>query len=320
MRTLWTSMCLLVAAAIASVVWIPAASAAVGATCADRYEEAEWTTTRDGGVTVQVTGIAEGLAARFTREVAIVESWLVDEIGSVDVMVCLVGEESTFDDSRYREGSQLFHIVSDLDEGFLSMNTDRATLFVAPAMAFGLSQHALYQANGNEPFPEPISSAISHYYRARILDRLPYHHRSERGLNLYETESVVDWTTGAQATHQEWDPEENVSTIGDFVAFAVAREGSEVLGASDNETWSEIEAAWRTSLRIELVGTADPSTGWKGGAIAVSSVFLIAILVAGLGIWRKNRVTDRPATDPPIPGFFRDGDTSSTPSSGSRSD
>jgi hypothetical protein len=297
----------LILTAMLLVVFAPGvAGAAQGDGCGERYPEASWSTVRSGDITVEVTGIPDGIARRFANEAGLVDSWLASEIGPTAVTVCLVGADSTFDHHRYREGSQLFHIVSDLEERFFAMNTDQAILYVAPALAYGLSQHALYQNNGDVPFPEPISTAISHWYRARIIDRLPYYHRAERGLNLFETESIIDWTAGEQATSQSWDPETNISTIGDFVGFAVAEHGSDVLLTTEANVWSDIESDWRTSLRFELIGTADPSSGWKGGLIVVISVLVVATAMVSFGLWRKYRRTAQPSTGAPIPGFFSD--------------
>ena len=297
-----------IAAAVTLLATLPGlAIADVGDRCGERYPEATWSTVRTGAVSVEVSGITEGIAQRFAGEAGIVASWISTEIGPTEVTVCLVGPESSFAYSRYQEGSQLFHIVSDLEEGFFAMNTDRAILYTAPALAYGLSQHALYQNNGDVPFPEPLSSAISHWYRARIIDRLPYHHRAERGFNVFETESLIDWTSGEQATLQEWDAETNLSTIGDFVDFAVAEYGTEVLTTTDGEVWSDIESEWRTSLRVELIGSADPSTGWKGGLIVVISVLVIAAAMISFGFWRKYRKTEYRKPGAPIPGFFADG-------------
>jgi hypothetical protein len=196
--------------------------------------------------------------------------------------------------------------VIDLEEQLVAMNTDRNTRFVAPAMAFALPQHALYQNNGNRAFPEPIASTISHWYRARILDRLPYYHNDEMTSNFFDTEARFVWTVGEQEPFQSWNPEGNVSSIGDFIDYATAAHGNEILLETDGQVWAEIEGEWRTALRVELTGRSTPTTGWKIG-IAI----IVIVMVGGIGlaigsVIHSRRTRQRPETEAPIPGFFVD--------------
>jgi hypothetical protein len=250
--------------------------------------------------------VAPEIAARFADEIGIAEEWIVDEIGPFEATVCLVGPDSVFDTDRFLVGSQQFHIVSDLEEQLVAMDTDRSTRFVAPAMAFALPQHALYQNNGNRGFPEPIASTISHWYRARILDRLPYYHNDEMTSNFFDTEARLVWTAGEQEPFQSWNPEGNVSSIGDFIDFATTARGNEILLTTDGQVWAEIEGEWRTALRVELTGRSTPTTGWRIG-IAI----IVIVMVGGIGlaigsVIHSRRTKQRPVTEAPIPGFFVD--------------
>jgi hypothetical protein len=291
-------------AVIASVVLGGGVAVAAPESCAARYPEAEWTSVSSGPVAVEQSGIASGIATRFKSEVAIVQGWLTTEVGPVAVSVCLVGEDSTFDRSRYLVGSQQFHAVNDLEQGFFAMDTSDAIGVVAPALAFGLTHHALYQNNGAQPFPQPLADTIAQWYRGRILERLPYYHRTQLGANWFESEAQFDWTADGQQLVHLWDPDRNDSSIGDFIDFAVEQHGTAVLLETDGEVWSSIEGAWRSALRVELTGRTTPTTGWIIGAGFVLSVGSLSIAFAGVGMYRKRRRKPRPPTAAPIEGFF----------------
>lgn len=288
------------------VVGIAAPAHSADSECATLYPETEWVSISEGAVSIEGSAIPDGIADRFRQEASIIGGWVVDEIGPVSMTVCLVGAESTFDRGRYLVGSQQFHVVTDLDAALFAMDTKGAVGLVAPALAFGMSQQALFENNGGQPFPQPIADVISQWYRARVLERLPYYHRSQLGANWFESESQFDWTVGEQEIQRRWDPEKNGSSIGDFVDFAVTTHGNEVLLETDGATWSEIETEWRTALRVELTGRTTPTTGWIAGAALVVGIAAVTVLVAGIGIYRKHKKRERPQTAAPIAGFFRD--------------
>lgn len=296
----------LVGAIVVSVFGYVAPATAVDLSCAERYPEASWAVIADGPVSVHGSGVPGGIAQRFRGETELISGWVVDEIGPVTMTVCLVGDESSFDRSRYRVGSQQFHVVTDLEEAFFAMDTKGSVGLVAPALAFGISQQALFQNNGNAPFPQPIADVISQWYRARVLQRLPYYHRSQLGANWFQSESLVDWTSSEQDIERRWDPERNASSIGDFIDYAVATYGTDVLLETDGETWSRVESEWRTALKAELTGRTTPTTGWIMGAALVIGVVVLTVLFAGIGLYRKHRRKERPETAPPIAGFFAD--------------
>lgn len=283
----------------------PAATASAGTSCADRFPQVEWVTVNDGPVSVETTGIAPGLADRFTREAALAEGWISEEIGAVSLTVCLVANDSAFDVAPYVSGSQRFHARMEMDEQLLVINTERVG-FVGPAVAWSMAHHALWQAGGSTPHPEPISSVIGQWYRARILDRLDLYHRDVMVENFFDTDAVIDWTETDQADVLDWDPERNFRAIGDFIDFAVTEYGTGILLERDGARWSEIEAEWRVALRADLTGRTTPTTEWKVGVAIVAVALAIAIVAIGLGVWSKHRRRDRPDTGPAIPGFFSD--------------
>lgn len=303
---------LILAAIVAPLLAVTAATAPGSAAepgCGALYPEAEWTVISEGSISIEGSAIPDGIAERFRNEAALIGGWVTNEIGPVDMTVCLVGDESSFDRSRYVVGSQQFHVVTDLETALFAMDTKGAVGLVAPALAFGVSQQALYQNNGNQPFPQPIADVISQWYRARVLQRLPYYHRSQLGSNWFESESLVDWTVTEQDLQRSWDPERNGSSIGDFVDFAVSNYGNEILRETDGATWSDVESEWRTALRVELTGRTTPTTGWIAGAAFVVGVVLLTIVMAGVGIYRKRKKTKRADTAPPIAGFFVDSES-----------
>jgi hypothetical protein len=271
--------------------------------CAVRFPEAEWTTLREGPVSVEATGMTPELSGRFNDEIAIAHGWIADEIGPFSTTVCLVAGESNFDAARFESGSRRLHAYSDLPERLFVLNTERFG-FVAPASAFALSQHALWQNNGDQPFPEPIAGAIGHWYRARILDRLEQYHRDVMFGNLFDTEASIDWTSSSQKPVQSWDPETNFAPIGDFVDFAVATYGTDVLLETSGARWAEIEGQWRVGLRNDLRGRDTDTTGWIGGVAITAMSILIALVAITIGLVAKYRKKERLPTPSPIPGFF----------------
>lgn len=271
--------------------------------CAERFPEAEWTMLRDGAVSIETTGVTPGLNERFERDISMVAGWISDDIGPYSATVCLVSGETAFDASRYEIGNSRLHAHSDLQEGLFVMRVERFDR-VAPAAGYALAQHALWQNNGDQAFPEPLAGTIGHWYRARFLDRLVKFHKDSMYGNLFNTESIVDWTASTQRPIQNWDPENNVESIGAFVEFAVTSYGTEVLLETDGDTWSEIEAEWRVALRNDLRGRDTDTTGWIGGVTLTVVALLVALAALTLGYISKHRRKTRTETPPPIPGFF----------------
>ena len=282
--------------------WIPHADAALPS-CAERFPEAQWRQEIGGAVSLESSGMSQPLADRFARDVRLVTSWIRDEIGSFEATVCLVGEDSSFDATRWETESRRFHARMEMEENLLAIKTDRAG-FVAPASAWGLAHHALWQHGVEGGNPEPISSVIAHWYRARILDRLDQYHRDVMVDNFFDTEAVIVWASDKQPPVLDWDPENNFRAIGDFIDFAVTQYGNEVLLESDGDRWSEIEAEWRVALRADLTGRTTPTRDWIVGVSIALLIVLVALGAAAAGVWSKRRRRARPPTADAIPGFF----------------
>ncbi len=304
MKTIWSRLAVVGALAVALVaVASPVGAASRG--CADRFPAVSWTQVSTGDVAVYVAGVPSAMAERFAREISLVSGWITDDIGTFEADVCLVDHDLRFIGDEYVSGSQQFHAHQDLEGRFVLLNTQRPG-FVGPAAAFALAHQALWQNNGDEPFPEPIAGVIAHWYRARILDRLEYYHRDVMVENFFDTESVVDWGASFQDPVQDWNPETNFRAIGDFVDFAVATYGTDVLAETDAAVWSRIEGEWRTSLRADLTGRDTPTTDWVLGVGVAIGIVGVAIVAIALGLISKYRRKRRIDTAPPIPGFFTD--------------
>ena len=294
---------ILVGALTAALVGVATPVEATSPGCADRFPAVTWTQVSDGDVSVYVAGVPFAMAERFASEISMVSGWIVDDIGTFEADVCLVDNELRFIGDEYVSGSQQFHAHQNLEERFVVLNTQRPG-FIGPAAAFALTHQALWQNNGDEPFPEPIAGVIAHWYRARILDRLEYYHRDVMVENFFDTEAVIDWGASLQEPVQDWNPETNFRAIGDFVDFAVATYGTDVLAETDAAAWSRIEGEWRTSLRADLTGRDTPTTDWLlgvGVAVGIVGVALFAIILGLVSKYRRKRRND---TAPPIPGFF----------------
>ncbi len=287
----------------ASVALAGSPSRAAVPSCAERFPEATWRTESVGPISIESSALTQALADRFVGEIDLAAGWILDEIGPFEVTVCLVGVESTFDRTRWVSGSQRFHAYMDMDSRLFAVNTDR-TGFVGPASAWALAHHALWQHGVEGGNPEPISSVIAHWYRARLLDRLDLYHVDVMVDNFFDTEAVISWTADRQTPTLEWDPETNFTAIGDFIDFAVAQHGTEVLLESDPRRWSDIEAEWRVALRADLTGRTTPTTGWIAGVSIALAIVLVALVAAAAGIYSKRRRRRRPPTGEAIPGFF----------------
>ncbi|HHC07977.1 MAG TPA: hypothetical protein ENK55_04595 [Actinobacteria bacterium] len=292
--------------------------------CPERYPEARWERLPTSGVEVWASGVPEGLAGRFDREIEEAGATIAAEIGPFAAVVCIVDPTGGFDASRYETPGRRFHAVRDLPAGVVTISDERVGQ-VGPAVAFALSQIALWQRSEGEGWPEPLAGAIGAWYRSRAEDRVELDHAVAMMANFFETEASIDWARSRQDPVVAWDPEAvarprletcsirgcTPATIGawvpgDVVDFAVATEGAEVLTDPDPARWGRIEGAWRRALRDELRGSTTDSTGWRGGVLVVAGSLVAALAVAVAGYAAKRRRRRRRPTPPPIPGFFEE--------------
>jgi len=287
----------------AGSILVAPANAAAPTTCPERFPQVEWNLVLEGDVAVYTASVPDAMGERFSRETGIASGWITEDIGSFESVVCLVGEDAAFVGDQFARGSRGFHAHSDLNERFVLIETQRPG-FVGPAVSFSMTHQALWQNNGDQAFPEPIASVIAQWYRARILERLEAYHAEVMFENFFDTDAVIDWTVESQEVVTDWIPENNFRAIGDFVDFAVAEHGTEILLETDGAVWKEIEGEWRIGLRSDLTGRDTPTTDWVFGVAIAVAIVLVAVIAIGLGLWSKHRKKGRPVTDPPLPGFF----------------
>ena len=279
------------------------AEASPSDTCAQRFPQVEWDLVLDGDVAVYTAAVPGAMADRFGREIGLSSGWIASDIGSFESVVCIVGDDAAYVGDQFVLGTTGFHAHQDLDEHFVIVESQRPG-FVGPAVAYALAHQALWQNTGNKASPEPIASVIAQWYRARILERLELYHAEVMFENFFDTDAVIDWTVSSQEPIQDWIPENNFRAIGDFVDFAVAEHGTDVLLETDGAVWKEIEGEWRVALRSDLTGRETPTTDWMLGVAIVSIIILVALFAIGFGLYSKHRRKERVATAPPVPGFF----------------
>lgn len=288
--------------------------------CAERFPEVEWMRL-DAGIPVYATGVPEGHAARYAREISESVDRIVDHYGPFDATVCLFDPDSGFDTTRFVSGSKRLHALVLQDGALMVLSTENIGL-TGPAAAFGLAQLALWQYSGGVGFPEPQASTIGQYFRSEVRDRAVYDHAEAKASNFFGPQVVTPWSSGAQANPLAWDPGVGHSSFGgstgpasdaasaasthmaDLVRFGMDEVGEAVFTDPDPVMWTDLEGRWRNALTVELMGTDEPTTGWRSGlAIAIGIVLGAAIAVV-LGFISKRRGRRRPETPEPIPGFF----------------
>jgi hypothetical protein len=303
---------------ILAVVAIPAASAQQSGRCADAYPEAQWDRVTGASVAIYASAVPIEQQRRFAEEIDAAVAWIVDEMGPVDGTVCLVDEASQFDRERYLLGSAQFHAAVVADDGIVAVSTSEQLGRVGAAATFGLVHLRLWQESGGSGWPEPLATAIAHWYRTRLLDRLDLRHAEARVANFFTDTSQVDWGGRVQQATLLWDPGRNDSAIGDLVAHAVAAEGTAVLLDADAARWAAREERWRIALRTELTGREGPTTTWISGVVLAIAVVLVAAGIAVLGFWSKRRILRKRPTPPPLPGFFDRDERPAVDSAGDR--
>ena len=303
MRTLWKIGSVLAAVVTIGAMTTAPVEASSPTTCPERFPQVEWVLVSDGDVAVYAASVPGAMAERFGREIELSSGWMADDIGPFGTVVCLVGDDVAYIGDEFATGSVGFHAHQDLPERFVMIETQRPG-FVGPAAAYALAHQALWQNNGNEAFPEPIAIVIAQWYRARILERLELYHSEVMFENFFDTDAVIDWTESSQESIQNWVPENNFRAIGDFVDFAVAQYGTEVLLETDGAEWTRMEGEWRSALRADLTGRDTPTTDWVLGVAIAVSIVVVALIAIVVGLYSKHRKKDRIPTPPPVPGFF----------------
>jgi hypothetical protein len=298
----------------------PASAQSTGV-CAERFPEVEWTQL-DTAVDVYAAGVPVGHAGRYAGEINGAVAQINEHFGAFEATVCLFDPESGFDQSRFVSGSNRLHAILLPDDGILVLSTENVGL-TGSATAFGLAHLAMWQHADGVGFPEPQASTIAQYFRSEVRDRAIYDHAEAKSANFFGPGVVTPWSATTQQNPLAWDPSRGRTTgfgrgydpvataaaassthMADLIRFGFAEEVDGFITNPDPAVWADLEARWRRSLTIELMGTDVPTTTWKGGlAIAIGIVVVAAIAIA-LGLISKLRGRGRPETENPIPGFF----------------
>ncbi len=288
--------------------------------CAQRFPEVEWVRL-DTRIPGYATGVPEGHAARYAGEINGSVDRIIDHYGPFDATVCLFDPDSGFDTSRFVSGSKRLHALVLQDDAMLVLSTENIGL-TGSAAAFGLAHMAIWQYSGGVGFPEPQASTIAQYFRSEVRDRAIYDHAEAKASNFFGPQVVTPWSSGTQSNPMAWDPGVGHSAFGggkgpasdaasaasthmaDLVRFGMDEVGEEIFTNPDPVMWTDLESRWRNALTVELMGTDQPTTGWRSGLAIAVGIVLGATIAVALGFISKRRGRRRPETPDPIPGFF----------------
>gem|GEM_PF-2524676 len=316
---------LLAACLLVLVAAVPATAGDEGL-CAERFPEVDWVHL-DAPVDVYAAGVPEGHAERFVREITGAVDEIVDHYGELTATVCLFENDSGFDRTRFVSGSDRLHAILFPDDDLLVLSTENVGL-TGEAAAYGLAQLAMWQYSDGAGFPEPQASTLAQYFRSEVRDREVYDHAEAKASNFFGPDVVTPWSTAVQANPLIWDPSVGRSSFGgkkgpaadaqsaasthmaDLVRYGMRTIGDDVFTNTDPVMWTELEAEWRNALTVELMGTDQPTTGWRPGLAVAVGIVVGALLAFTLGYISKRRGKRRPETPEPIPGFFDDGSSS----------
>ena len=294
--------------------------------CAERFPEVAWIRL-DTSVDVYAAGVPEGHAGRYAGEINGAVDQIVEHFGPFDATVCLFAPDSAFDTSRFVSGSDRLHALLLTDEALLILSTENVGL-MGSAAAFGLAHIAMWEHSGGVGFSEPQASTIAQYFRSEVRDRAVYDHAEAKAANFFGPEVVTPWSSAVQADPLAWDPGVGHSSFGggtgpasdaasaasthmaDLVRFGMQEEGEEIFTNTDPTMWTALESRWRNALTAELMGTDEPTTGWRTGLAFAVGIVVAAAFAITLGFISKRRGRQRPETPQPIPGFF---DATATP-------
>jgi hypothetical protein len=293
------------------------ALAQVPTRCNEIFPEASWTGVDGMTIDLGVSDVPDGQVRRFADEIEASAARIEADIGGLsEAAICVVGPNVVLDTTAYLDRSRRFHAILDGPNDFVALSAENVGS-VKPAAAFGLAQLALWNHSDGAGWPEPLASAIAHWYRGLSLDRMDIYHKQAQGADFrvnaltgessfgldFSTDARIDWFASRQPPTRAWDPATNEVPIGDFIDFTVAGEGSGALLDTDTQAWAAREAAWRTQLVSDLTGRTTPTTAWKVGVGLIVVLLVVAGIIATAG-WLAKRRRTHYETPPPVPGFF----------------
>ncbi len=285
------------------------APAAAADRCAAMFAEADFAVPLLAGpVTVHATGVEAGLAARLAQDVAAPAGLIAGELGGLDgVEVCVFAGELPLDaEALGWPVGQRLRAISFGPERVLVLSAWQVGLF-ADAAALGLAHQAEW-AIGDGHYPDPLGGAVAQWYAARLDDRLPRDHSAMRYANLIRAiPEQIPWTEGQIPERLLWNPEFQLSPIGDFIDHVVRTEGLGALRDPDAVVLGRAQETWQRRLLAEATGSETGTKGWIGGVIVVGLILTMGLALAIGGYLQhrrqrraKGRVTV-PVRDPPAP-------------------
>ena len=281
------------------VVLLAAAPAIAG--CEDHFPEVPWrVATQTDLITVKSVDVPEGQALRFADLAAATARSIEADLGDVGRLeMCVYAPSADLPtEGLVSFGQQLHSVV--FDDGTLVTGTLQARIF-DETHAFGLAYAALHNVAtrlGLSAYPEPLASAIGHWYASQAADKVELHHSQMRTAAFFRDPDgngiePSDWLATTQPPAFTWNPQFHESPIGDMVDFAVANHGSAVLEDLSTERWETIETTWQAALRDEAVAGRSSGSAWLVGLGIVVGAVAVAALLAFLNR-RANIKAKRP--------------------------
>ncbi len=281
----------------------PTAMAQATTRCAELFPEAEWVAVDGLSVDVGMSDVPAGRMERFSAEIERTAAAVTSDLGGLtDSTVCIVGGDSTFDDSRYTAPTLRFHAAIDSPNNVIVISAASPGA-VLPASAFAIPHLALWNLSDGEGWPEPIASTIAQWYRAIALDRMAQYRVESTGADFsvdpltgegnfgldFSTDARIDWLASSQVAVRAWDPSRNEAAIGYFIEYTAAENGVASITSQDAAEWSAREEAWRSSLVTDMTGRTEPTTGWISGITIAAVAVIVTIVLAVGGFITKRR-------------------------------
>ncbi len=267
------------------------------AACDDHFADHEWERIGETELlTVSAIGLGEDQALRYSNEANAAMLLLEDDFGPLPALdLCIFGPDVRLDPTDLAPPGQLLHAAVFNESGTIYISALQPRFFIGN-QAFALAYAAMWNVameEGQTGYPEPLATTVGQWYLARVTDKLELHHSQMRGGAFFRDPSgegidALAWAADRQPAIYVWNPQFQESPLSDFIAYAVATHGPDVLRDLDGERWADIEASWAAALRDEALGGSSSGNAWMVGlAIVIGSVAL-AIAVAWLA--RRGRI------------------------------
>jgi hypothetical protein len=267
--------------------------------CATRFPEVTWTEYPVvASVTVATSGLNQATSERFAADAARNANRIAADFGGLDdVTVCITDQEARLDLGGLVARGQRLHVGAFGAENMLVISAVEIGR-VSDGIAFGLADVAAWNVAADlgleAGYPQPLAGAIGHWFLARDNDRLDRYH-AEMVVNMFldnpnpdqiTQDEETNWTSGSQDDPFLFDPQFVASPIGDFIQYAVAARGSEVLHQPEQAVWGPLERDWRISLKEELLANRQ---GQLDAFWGIAIVAFFVLLTVGLAVQRRRQ-------------------------------